>query len=327
VLLVVAIFYQAIGSQEILFDQECSSIKKGIGVKLNSTTTSDYFWETAQYSLIYTSQQPETIQISFDYTIYYVPSESNTPTNITLRLDNQELMVANPAFIFIPPGKSYLLKKSLVDPLLCLRLRVDKLHDIARQIAINWHTSEIFFLQTVFPITSTLGSFFTLLLQELRQAPSLGQQLMLDTLVIQVGVLLLRHYCGARHNPHLEISRFGLVDRRLRRAIEYIHTHYANELTLADIAETAFLSEYHFAHLFKKILGIAPHQYLAAVRVEQARHLIINTDLSLATISLQVGYSSQSHFTKIFRHLTGITPARYREFTHRAPLSATSPSQ
>jgi AraC-like DNA-binding protein len=291
-------------------------------VTLTNATAVDYFWETPQYSLVYTSQQPETTQISFDYTIYYTPSETDSP-NLTLTIDNQELTVANPAFIFISPGKSYLLTKQQVAPLLCLRLRVDRLHAIAQQISINWQRSEIFFLQTVFPATSTLGSFFILLLQELRQPPTLGQQLMLDTLVTQITVLLLRHYCGARHNPHLEVSRFGLVDRRLRRAIEYIHTHFANELTLADMAESAFLSEYHFAHLFKKILGIAPHQYLAAVRVEQARHLIVNTDLSLATISLQVGYSSQSHFTKIFRHLTGITPARYRELTHRAPLSET----
>jgi AraC family transcriptional regulator len=118
---------------------------------------------------------------------------------------------------------------------------------------------------------------------------------------------------GVRSNQQLEISRVGVVDRRLRRAIEYIHAHYNRELSLAEIAEAAFLSEYHFARLFKRVTGLTPHNYLAAVRIEQARLMLAETDLSIVAVSTAIGYSSQSHFTKIFRNLTGFTPAEYRE--------------
>jgi AraC family transcriptional regulator len=103
-----------------------------------------------------------------------------------------------------------------------------------------------------------------------------------------------------------------MVDRRLRRAIEFMHDNCARELSLAEIADAAYLSEFHFARLFKKITGTTPHAYLAALRIERARKLLAETDLPITEVGAQVGYNSQSHFTKIFREATGITPHAFR---------------
>jgi AraC family transcriptional regulator len=84
------------------------------------------------------------------------------------------------------------------------------------------------------------------------------------------------------------------------------------DLALAEIAGAAYLSEFHFARLFKKITGVTPHAYLASLRIERARRLLAETDLPIIEVGAQVGYTSQSHFTKVFREATGLTPRAFR---------------
>jgi AraC family transcriptional regulator len=136
---------------------------------------------------------------------------------------------------------------------------------------------------------------------------------MLDALVRQLVIYLLRSHLTVRKSAHIELSRAGPVDRRLRRAIEFMHDNYSSDLGLGEIAAAAYLSEYHFARLFKQITGITPHGYLANLRLERARKLLAETSFPISQIAAMVGYQSQSHFTKIFKSITGITPRAYRD--------------
>lgn len=140
-------------------------------------------------------------------------------------------------------------------------------------------------------------------------------------LVQQLVVQLLRSHVNLQRSEELELSRVGIVDRRLRRAIEFMHDHCAQELSLAEIAAAAYLSEFHFARLFKKITGTSPHAYLAAIRIERARQFLAETDLAITDVGAQVGYHSQSHFTKIFREATGLTPLAFRAAAAKATQS------
>jgi len=140
-----------------------------------------------------------------------------------------------------------------------------------------------------------------------------GRDLMLDALVRQLVIHLLRSHLTVRKTARIELSRAGPVDRRLRRAIEFMHDNYARELALEEIAEAAYLSEYHFARLFKQITGFTPHVYLANLRLERARKLLAETALPISAIAAMVGYNSQSHFTKVFKSVTGVTPRTYRD--------------
>jgi len=148
----------------------------------------------------------------------------------------------------------------------------------------------------------------------------LGRDTMLDALVRQLGVHLLRSHVGIRRSASIETSRAGPVDRRLRRAIEFMHDNYSRELALEEIAGAAYLSEFHFARMFKQITGVTPHYYLANVRLERARKLLLETTLPISEIAAMVGYQSQSHFTRIFRSVTGVTP---RVFRNARPFSGT----
>jgi AraC family transcriptional regulator len=139
-----------------------------------------------------------------------------------------------------------------------------------------------------------------------------GWREVIRSLVNQLTVYLLRAHINAQRSDEIELSRVGMVDRRLRRAIEFMSDNCGHELSLAEIASAAFLSEFHFSRLFKKITGMTPHAYLASLRIEKARRLLAETDLPIADVGAQVGYNSQSHFTKIFREATGMTPKAFR---------------
>ncbi|MGH9942421.1 MAG: helix-turn-helix domain-containing protein [Pyrinomonadaceae bacterium] len=139
-----------------------------------------------------------------------------------------------------------------------------------------------------------------------------GQELVVRALVEQGMVHLLRRYAGVRRSAEIELSRVGLVDRRVRRAVELMHAQLQRELPLEELAAAAYLSPFHFARLFKKVTGVTPHAYLAALRIEQAQRLLATTDLSITEIGARVGYSSSSHFGKAFRQATDLTPRNFR---------------
>lgn len=140
-----------------------------------------------------------------------------------------------------------------------------------------------------------------------------GHDEMLDALVRQLIIHLLRSHLTVRMSDQIELSRAGPVDRRLRRAIEFMHDNFGRELALEEIASAAYLSEYHFARLFKQITRVTPHVYLANLRLERARKLLAETALPISEIAAMVGYQSQSHFSKMFKSVCGISPRVYRE--------------
>ncbi|MDQ5838237.1 MAG: AraC family transcriptional regulator [Acidobacteriota bacterium] len=141
---------------------------------------------------------------------------------------------------------------------------------------------------------------------------SAGQELVVSALVEHALVQLLRRYANVRRSENLELSRVGLVDRRIRLAVELMHAHLDRDLPLEEIADAAHLSPFHFARLFKKLTGAAPHAYLASLRAARARELLAETDLSITEVGARVGYMSSSHFAKAFRQATGISPRAYR---------------
>jgi AraC family transcriptional regulator len=140
-----------------------------------------------------------------------------------------------------------------------------------------------------------------------------GKEIVLRALVEQTLVHILRNYAIPKLSEELELSRVGLVDRRIRRSVELMHTQLDQDLTLRALAAASYLSPFHFARLFKKLTGSSPHNYLAGIRATRAQLLLAETDLSVTEIGARVGYLSGSHFTKAFRIATGATPREFRQ--------------
>jgi AraC family transcriptional regulator len=141
-------------------------------------------------------------------------------------------------------------------------------------------------------------------------------QLYAASLVDALAVHFLKRYVAVRPAPGAE--RGGRLSYKLRRTIAYIQTHLAAELSLATLAAVAQTSVAHFARLFKHATGLTPHQYVITCRMEDAKRLLAETDVSLIDIGLQVGCADQSHFTALFRTHVAMTPKAYRDHARRA---------
>jgi len=148
-----------------------------------------------------------------------------------------------------------------------------------------------------------------LMLAELQSGGMMGQ-LYVESLTQALVIHLLRHYSTLTQSISSPHSRFTCT--QLQQAIDYIHTYLNRDLSLAELASVVNISPTYFASLFKQEMGISPHQYVIQQRVEQAKVVLMKTDLAIADIALQVGFSSQSHLTQQFKRLTGMTPKQVR---------------
>jgi AraC family transcriptional regulator len=95
------------------------------------------------------------------------------------------------------------------------------------------------------------------------------------------------------------------------RAIAYIEDNPDRAISLRELAAAAGLSRFHFSRLFKRHLGLSPAKYVECARIEQAKALIVNAEMSLANIAHAVGFADQSHFSRRFRVHAGRTPAAF----------------
>ena len=114
----------------------------------------------------------------------------------------------------------------------------------------------------------------------------------------------------------------------LSRALEFMETHLADDLTREQTARVAGLSPSHFSHLMRAKTGWSFTELLTRLRVDRACQLLVRTDAPLAQIALECGFGDQSYFTRVFRKRTGRTPGDYRHSRPpEAPKSQTKASK
>jgi AraC family transcriptional regulator len=147
------------------------------------------------------------------------------------------------------------------------------------------------------------------LLAEL-DSEGLSGRLYAESLANLLAVHLLRHYTAAE----TRVQKFtgGLSGQKLRAVMDFIGDNYEQDLTLAELAQEAGMSTFHFAREFKRTTGTTPHQYLMKFRVERAKALLAESEMPLVEVGFRSGFSHQSHFSRLFRRLTGTTPLSYR---------------
>ncbi len=121
---------------------------------------------------------------------------------------------------------------------------------------------------------------------------------------------LIQHYTNAQWQ--LPKVTGGLAPYVLRNVLAYMEANLAQPMTLADLAQEAALSEYHFARMFTLSMKMAPHQYVMRRRMARAQELVRHTALPLTEIALACGFSSASHFSNRFKSALGMTPSQLR---------------
>jgi AraC-like DNA-binding protein len=98
----------------------------------------------------------------------------------------------------------------------------------------------------------------------------------------------------------------------VERATEFIWSHYSEPLTLADIAESARLSRFHLCRIFPATTGVTPCRFLSAVRIYQAKHMLLTTSARVTDLAFAVGYNSVGSFISHFTSSVGLSPGRFR---------------
>ncbi len=94
---------------------------------------------------------------------------------------------------------------------------------------------------------------------------------------------------------------------------QYIDEHYAESLTLAQLADMVRMNKYSFGHLFQRSYGVSPISYLTARRIQEGKQLLEHSDHSVSQIAQFLNFSSLSYFSQRFRLLEGMSPKEYRE--------------
>ncbi|MBD2258208.1 AraC family transcriptional regulator [Pseudanabaena sp. FACHB-2040] len=136
-----------------------------------------------------------------------------------------------------------------------------------------------------------------------------GSRLYAETMTTALMVHLLQYYSAQQLT--LPIYSGGLPYPQLRRIVDYIQAHLDQDLSLRDLAAVVQLSPHYFSQLFKQSTGVTPHQYVIQRRVERAKELLKQTQLTLADVARVVGFVDQSHFHRHFKRLVGITPRAF----------------
>jgi len=226
------------------------------------------------------------------------------------RIGERELALRAGEVAFTGIGQMHEAEADEVD-FVSIRIHPALINELAAEIGLTRVTAEIVFRASR-TSDETIAAVARIVAGEMSEGKP-GHEIMLDALVRQLFIHLLRSHLTVRKSAQIELSRVGPVDRRLRRALEFMHDNYERELALEEIAASAYLSEFHFARLFKQVTGATPHVYLANLRIEKARRLLADTAHPIIEVAAMVGYQSQSHFTKIFKAITGLTPRAYRE--------------
>lgn len=129
-----------------------------------------------------------------------------------------------------------------------------------------------------------------------------------EILLYFTGILQGSHQTKGSSPSGLHIAS----DRYMNQVVEYIHTYYAEDITVDKMAELAQQSKYHFMRSFKKLTNFTPYQYILAIRIEKGKQLLRHSTRTITEIAYELGFSSQTQFYRNFVRLVGCTPKQYR---------------
>ncbi len=99
----------------------------------------------------------------------------------------------------------------------------------------------------------------------------------------------------------------------ISRARQYISDHHSDEMSLEEVAKAVNMSAFYFCKMFKKATGMTFTDYLARVRVEKVKNLLLNPHKRISEAAFEAGFQSLSQFNRVFRKIAGEAPTAYRE--------------
>lgn len=142
------------------------------------------------------------------------------------------------------------------------------------------------------------------LLSEYRQKQP-GYEVVVHALFSQLIAMLYRH--------SVRTSTYEKRSPKIQDALQYIKHHFAEEITLKQVAEHAYLSVSHLQRLLKQATGSSFTSYVQHLRIKKCCELLKTTSMTVQQIAGTVGYQDMKYFHELFRHKTGMTPQEFRK--------------
>ena len=121
---------------------------------------------------------------------------------------------------------------------------------------------------------------------------------------------------AVRTGPH-RADTVEAYQAAVERIISHMKLHLEQTFDLDHIAQMAATSKFHFVRVFQEITGTSPHHFLACLRVQRAKELLLNSETSITDICLEVGYNSLGSFSATFSELVGVSPQQFRTLPKR----------
>lgn len=136
-----------------------------------------------------------------------------------------------------------------------------------------------------------------------------GYELMLKSLFLQLIAVLLPYCTESSSLPQLHTEHAA----KLKLVLDYIEHHYAEDLSIEQLAGICYFSEYYFMRFFKKYVGMSCLSYIKNLRLEKAAEQFEQGESSTLSVSLSVGFHNLSYFHREFKKKYGMTPKKFME--------------
>ncbi len=138
----------------------------------------------------------------------------------------------------------------------------------------------------------------------------------IDYMARTIGAHLVRRYSNIQEATSRDsfLRPLENLPHCLTAALEFMNRNIDASIRVEDVAEAAQTSVGHLTREFRVHFGMPPHRYLIKLRVNRARDLLASTDLPIAVIAFECGFSHQEHLTRHFKRELDATPAAYRRF-------------
>jgi AraC-like DNA-binding protein/quercetin dioxygenase-like cupin family protein len=135
-----------------------------------------------------------------------------------------------------------------------------------------------------------------------------------STSLVEILVTLIRASRGVNLDKRYaaDLPAGAVTDAIARRAVQYLHAHHAETLTMKRVSRVLGVSERHLRAKMEEALGQTPHRYLAEYRIDRAKDLIAHRGLALKDVATRTGFKTIHHFTRTFTQLAGVSPGVWR---------------
>ncbi len=245
----------------------------------------------------------------YDIYKFLLPLTSEYPVEI---VDKKKFQLEKKKLFPLNPGQPHSSETNnipiiTIPPFLAIFIDKEFVRNTAKTL---FGKNNIFFKNSNFNINSNLQNLVNIFIEESINKQT-GYQFILENLNLQIIINLLRTL-DSNCSQYLKMKDYH-EKKSINHVIDYMYDNYNQDFSLEEIAGTVNYSPFHFIRIFKAETGKTPYEYLLDIKIDKAKQLLKNTNLSITDICFSSGFNNRSHFSVVFKKKTGYSPSQYRK--------------